>query len=98
MARKKSSLHILPCITKSHVIWNVREGLPWLGKQLLHVQGFPKDSKLHYNDQDKASPKPVHAAIQSRLGGKTKITDHDLRYMAGNTMTVARSTPNRFSR
>ena len=88
MARKKSSTHILPCITKSHVIWNVSDGVPWLGKQLLCVQGFPKDLKFHYNDQDKAISKPIHTAIQSRLRGKVKITDLDLRCMAGNTMSV----------
>ena len=44
--------------------------------------------KLRYNDQDKAISKPIHTAIQSRLRGKVKITDLDLRCMAGNTMSV----------
>jgi len=88
MARNKFNQDLLPCITKSHTIWDVRRGQPWLGKQLLWAQGFPRDMKRRYNPEDSSIPKHIHDAISMRLNGKTYVSDADLKKMAGNTMTV----------
>ena len=86
MSRNKFNLDVLPCITKSHVIWNVKKGRPWLGNELMQAQGFPKDMKLFYDPDDKTLPPSIHNAI-ARLG-KTGISDRELKHMAGNTMTI----------
>ena len=86
MARNKFNLDILPCITKSHMIWDVRKGRPWLGSELMQAQGFPKDMKLYYDPDDETLPPSIHNAI-ARLG-RTSVSDRELKHMAGNTMTI----------
>ena len=86
MPRNKSNLDVLPCITKSHMIWDVRKGRPWLGSELMQAQGFPKDMKLVYDPDDETLPPSIHNAI-ARLG-RTCVSDRELKHMAGNTMTI----------
>ena len=60
---------------------------PWLGLQLMMVQGFAPDYKLQFNEDDTDITKEISQAILLRLG-KQEVTDADLHQMAGNTMTI----------
>jgi hypothetical protein len=85
--KHKSTEGLLPCITKGHRLWNVKKMRPWLGKELLRAQGFPKDVKTTFNEDDQHVPAPIKDAISQRLGRKD-ITDMECMKLAGNTMTV----------
>ena len=87
MVRNKYFTHMLPCISKNHTVWNVQEMRPWLGHQLMMAQGFPKSMKLEFDPTDESIPKHIRDTISKRLK-KRKVSDLDLKHMAGNTMTI----------
>ena len=95
MARNKRHQDLLPCITKHHTLWNVKRMRPWLGVELLLVQGFhasPDDrivTDFFPNDPNISDRvKRVLSTSFKSKSNRTYVTDHELREMAGNTMTV----------
>jgi hypothetical protein len=48
-ARNKHHTDLIPCILRSHTIWDVANMRPVIGLQLLMAQGFPADMKLNFD-------------------------------------------------
>ena len=86
MGRNKSQADIVPCISKKHTIWDLKRQKPWFGKELMLVQGFPKDISLSLDDNSKSIPARIRSTLQRM--SSTTVSDTDLLRMAGNTMTV----------
>lgn len=59
---------------------------PWSGIELMMVQGFSPDLKLEFDAKDEGVPAHIRQIIQRHLT-KRAVTSHDLKQMAGNTMT-----------
>ena len=91
-SRNKAAIGLLPCITKSHTVWDVQGQKPWLGLQLMMAQGFPSNMKLKFDpsnhSKEETIPSNMRTIISDRLGGKCELNDRDLKQMAGNTMTI----------
>jgi hypothetical protein len=67
-------------------MWDLANMRPVLGLQLLMAQVFLPDVKLNFDDTNAASPAYLTKFVQET--GKKRVTDVDLKSMAGNTMTV----------
>jgi hypothetical protein len=93
MARNKAAtnFNLLPCISKGHTVWDVRRMRPWLGVELMMVQGFDPKAKCKFDPLDQgileSLPERIVEAIE-RMHPKWEVSDLDLKRMAGNTMTV----------
>ena len=85
-SKSQSSTDYLQCISRGHKIWDIGRRRPWLGLELMRLQGFPDDVKLEFRE-DTVARASVREAILERLE-KTLVTDTDLHSLAGNTMTV----------
>ena len=58
-----------------------------MGIELMMVQGFSPDMKLEFDADDEDLPLHFRKCIQHQLS-KKRVTDLDLKKMAGNTMTI----------
>ena len=91
-AINKHHTDLIPCILRTHTIWDVANMRPVIGLQLLMAQGFPADLKLNFDpetDVDHMDPHKFRCLSKFVAEtGRTRVDDVDLRSMAGNTMTV----------
>ena len=82
---------MVPCILRTHTIWDVANMRPVNGLQLLMAQGFPADVRLHFDETCVCDMDLYQAGCLTKFvegTGKTRVDDMEIRSMAGNTMTV----------